>query len=143
MPSSAQKCLFQVEVLKQSKKSTAVFSSARYPAQSYRAYDALFPSFGAEETAPTPLKRRHLPAEKIRLDANSVREKMRFYHVPPKSRRPPRKDERTVPPSSISSASSFVIYNTADNPYIGSSNVNPLDNNRYNFVSIVLTISAA
>ena len=79
----------------------------------------------------TPLRRKHLPEERVRIDANGFREKLRFYHVPqPKGRSGWEGDEdRTrVVPEALSSATSLLVYNTADNPYAGApSRVDALD----------------
>ena len=50
------------------------------------------------------------------------REKLRFYHVPQSKGRTGGEDSdrqqlSAVPPESLSSAASLLIYNTADNPY--------------------------
>ncbi len=128
----------KVEALKQSKKSTAVFSSAKYPARGYEPYETIFANdenYG--ELVPTPLKKIHVPEKCLKVDRGGVfREKMRFYHVPPKSRS--RWDEEDVAsrrrqPKTLTSATSLLVYNTADNPYVaggGSDRANPLDGSK-------------
>lgn len=129
----------KVDALRQSRRTaTAVFSSSRYPAKPYEEYESIFsgePFFQLR----TPLRRKHLPEERVRIDANDVREKLRFYHVPQttkgsRSGWEEDDDHRTkqpVPPEALSSATSLLVYNTADNPYAGAqSRVDALDGGR-------------
>ena len=73
------------------------------------------------------------------LSTCAFREKLRFYHVPQttkgsRSGWEEDDDHRTkqpVPPEALSSATSLLVYNTADNPYAGAqSRVDALDGGR-------------
>ena len=64
------------------------------------------------------------PIHLVKLEVCLSREKLRFYHVPQSKGRPGWEDNdrprpSAVPPESLSSATSLLIYNTADNPYAG------------------------
>ena len=109
-----------------SQKATCIYSSAKYPEENQlKDYNSAF--FGIENRVkyvkgPVKVKRQEGSNLK-RLDARDINEKRRYFHLPVKKKPTTAQVLEDTPdlrnPSKDStSALSYLIFNTAENPYV-------------------------
>lgn len=120
----------QVQAIRGSKKATAIFAQARYPAAPLKPLEAILVNLPPVIPPKMTIPDAFLPPRPLRgLEPREIKGKLRSYHV--KSQKRPTNSydqlhEGRALPGDIGSASSFLVFNTADNPYLSGTYINPL-----------------
>ncbi|TRY71959.1 hypothetical protein TCAL_08153 [Tigriopus californicus] len=120
----------QVQGIRGSKKATAIFAHARYPSVPSQPLAALMVDLPPVTLPKMSIPDEFLPPRPLRgLEPREIKGKLRSYHVKGQKRLTSSYDqlrEGRALPEDIGSASSFLVFNTADNPYLSGMHVNPL-----------------
>ena len=103
----------KIDLMRNNNKATCIYSSAKYPAQSYQPFRIAL----NVQVKRQPLQRTKTknPQNVGALNALDIHEKLHFYHIKPKERRDGL--QARVIPFKLKSAASLLIYDTDINPY--------------------------
>ena len=116
----------KIEALKEAKKATAVFSSAKYPGtEKHEDYETVFNGVGQNQVYSHP---KHTIVERAQeFNAKNLQSKLQFFHVKetPKDKSIPR--GLGAIPDNLYSCGSLAVYNTAESPYNEGVKVDPLE----------------
>ncbi|XP_033114646.1 WASH complex subunit 1-like [Anneissia japonica] len=111
----------KVDKMRNSKKATKVFSSAKYPApERPEIYASLFDEDTELSALKVPFRRMHTKHQAV--DAKSLKEKLQFYNVQINPRKKEKSEEHSAEglgglPKNMESINSLLLFNTSENPY--------------------------
>ena len=116
----------KIDALKEAKKATVVFSSAKYPGnEKHRDYESIFAGVDQKQEYAHP--RHNITERPQEFNLKNLQGKLQFFTVKEKPK------DKSIPkglgsiPSNLSSASSLTVYNTAESPYNDSVKADPLE----------------
>ena len=116
----------KIDALKEAKKATVVFSSAKYPGnEKHRDYESIFAGVDQKQEYAHP--RHNITERPQEFNVKNLQGKLQFFTVKEKPK------DKSIPkglgsiPSNLSSASSLTVYNTAESPYNDSVKADPLE----------------
>lgn len=112
----------RIDTLKESKKATKVFSSAKHPAdKDVHEYGSVFSRIEEEPLTNVKHESYHLQSRHKPVDERVLKEKLQFYNVYLNTKKKGKNDGTDGQglgrlPSTISSVSSLLLFNTSENP---------------------------
>ena len=116
----------KIDALKEAKKATVVFSSAKYPgSEKHRDYECIFAGVDQKQEYAHP--RHNITERPQEFNVKNLQGKLQFFTVKEKPK------DTSIPkglgsiPSNLSSASSLTVYNTAESPYNDIVKADPLE----------------
>ena len=116
----------KIDALKEAKKATVVFSSAKYPgSEKHRDYESIFAGVDQKQEYAHP--RHNITERPQEFNVKNLQGKLQFFTVKEKPK------DTSIPkglgsiPSYLSSASSLTVYNTAESPYNDIVKADPLE----------------
>ena len=108
----------KIEALKNTKKATVVFSSARYPGTSSGSYREIFPKDVMKVSTKNVSTKQRVIEEKLQeFNTKTLQQKLQFYSFKAKRREESATGLGSIP-RGLSSASSLTVFNTAQCPYV-------------------------
>ena len=131
----------KVKALSQmSQKATCIYSSAKYPDKEEQNYVSAFKGIDQriQYTKNTSIKVKKPDVNLKGLEARDINEKRRYFHLPVKKKPTTiqlleESPDLRLPSDNAKSALSYLIFNTADNPYAKRKDFsNPLNNQKAN-----------
>ena len=108
----------KIEALRNSKKATVVFSSARYPGTSSGSYREIFPKDVMTVSTKNISPKQRVIAEKLQeFNTKTLQQKLQFYSFKAKRREEEPASGLGPLPHGLNSASSLTVFNTGQCPY--------------------------